>query len=58
MQWSFGGAAGWVTKYDANPSSDGVLVLDGRLGKQFRFSYGSASSPCSQIALTVVGYKQ
>jgi hypothetical protein len=58
MQWSFGGAAGWVYKFNVNPSSEGVLVLDGRMGKQFRFVYGNASSPCSQIALTVVGYKQ
>lgn len=56
IEWSFGGAAGWATDTTVANQTQDVRVLDGRLGKQLRISYGS---PCAQqAALTVVGYKQ
>lgn len=64
IQWSFGGAAGWATQSTAVNNSSSVIVLDGRLGKQFRVSYPTSCSgsvcscPTGEVALTVVGYKQ
>ncbi|HEX6836111.1 MAG TPA: hypothetical protein VF334_06035 [Polyangia bacterium] len=55
VEWSFGGAAGWVSQ-TIPTNSDEVLVLDGRLGKQLRFAWGTSCQP--KTSLTVVGYKQ
>jgi len=62
IEWSFGGAAGWVPQTSAT-NTQGVTVLDGRMGKQVRISYpyyppGSGSCMPQEQSLTVVGYKQ
>ena len=57
IQWTFGGAASWVAP--ASAYTGGLAVLDGRMGKQIRAQFASTNGFCtSQVALTVVGYKQ
>jgi hypothetical protein len=63
VQWSFGGAVGWVWQSSVTPSA--LVVLDGRLGKQLRIGFaatcasnGVCECPTDPTPLTVVGYKQ
>ena len=60
VEWTFGGAAGWVRQYAGFTDGAAVITLDGRLGKQLRIGYGTFLVDCTQVqdALTVVGYKQ
>ena len=65
VEWTFGGSAGWVMQTVDPNNTSGVIVLDGRLGKQVRIGFSAGctvQNVCScaqdQVGLTVVGYKQ